>query len=88
MFGIIRFSSSAIIVHQLNDFKESNKHWRLTKAFCLGLYYVPFFSMYSNLLFVELESEKTGQNIEAVIGPVGAGVLLLVIVVIISFIIR
>ncbi|XP_065921324.1 receptor-type tyrosine-protein phosphatase epsilon isoform X2 [Magallana gigas] len=36
----------------------------------------------------KLESEKTGQDIEAVIGAVGAGVLLIVIVVIISYIVR
>lgn len=44
--------------------------------------------MQNNLLFVESQSEKTGQNFEAVIGAVGAGVLLLVIVGIIAYILR
>lgn len=44
--------------------------------------------MQNNLLFVESQSEKTDQNFEVVIGAVGAGVLLLVIVVILSYILR
>lgn len=44
--------------------------------------------MQNKLRILESTSEKTGQNFEAVIGAVGAGVLLLVIVVIIAYILR
>lgn len=43
--------------------------------------------MQNKLRFLESPSEKAGQNFEAVIGAVGAGVLLLVIV-IIAYILR
>lgn len=47
-----------------------------------------FSPVWSNLLFVELKSEKTGQNIETVLGAIGAGVLFLITIVIIAYIFR
>lgn len=58
------------------------------KSFFFKLFWFIISSMQNNLLFVESQSEKTDQNFEVVIGAVGAGVLLLVIVVILSYILR